>query len=174
MRRKSICIGGPVFMALAGIALAQSGPILTGRDLNESSLIQALTPEPRLRSLKVEPSTPPKPAAASLLITFHTGSADLTPAARDSLDVVGRALKTNELVEFQFEIEGHADPRGGSDLNQRLSESRAMSVREYLVVAHGINPARLRAVGKGDRELLDRNNVIAPENRRVTIKTVQQ
>jgi hypothetical protein len=29
-------------------------------------------------------------------------------------------------------------------------------------------------VGKGDRELLDRNNVIAPENRRVTIKTVQQ
>jgi outer membrane protein OmpA-like peptidoglycan-associated protein len=140
-------------------------------------LIRALTPEPpavRLRSLKVEPSRPPKPAEASLLIVFQTNSADLTPQARDSLDVVGRALKADELVELRFEIEGHADPRGGHELNQRLSEARAESVRLYLVQAHSISESRLRAVGKGDRELLNTNNPVAPENRRVTIKTVVQ
>jgi OmpA-OmpF porin, OOP family len=177
MKRVFIYLAATLLAVASGAAVAQSGPILRGKDLNESALIRALTPEPpevRLRSLKVEPSRPPKPAEASLLITFQTNSADLTPQARESLDVVGRALKANELVELRFEIEGHADPRGGHDLNQRLSEARAQSVRVYLVQAHNISGARLRAVGKGDRELFNTNNPVAPENRRVTIKTMVQ
>lgn len=165
-----------ITLAMSTLAWAQSGPILRGKDLNETNLIEALKPEPpevRLRSLKVEPTRPPKPAAASLLITFQTNSAELTPRARESLDVLGRALKTSDLAEFRFDIEGHADPRGGHEFNQRLSEARAQSVRMYLVQVHGIGDARLKAVGKGDRELLNQANPIAPENRRVTIKTVQ-
>ena len=46
-------------------------------------------------------------------------------------------------------------------------------MRLYLVQAHNISAARLRAVGKGDRELLNPNNPVAPENRRVTIKTIK-
>ena len=177
MKRVSVCLAATLLAVASGAASAQSVPILRGTDLNESALIEALTPEPpeiRSRSLKVEPSRPPKPAAASLLITFQTNSAELTPQARESLDVVGRALKANELAELRFEIEGHADPRGGHEFNQRLSEARAESVRIYLVQAHGISGSRLRAVGKGDRELLNTGNPIAPENRRVTIKTVVQ
>jgi OOP family OmpA-OmpF porin len=41
-------------------------------------------------------------------------------------------------------------------------------VRKYLIAAHGIEGARLFAVGKGDAELLNKANPIAPENRRVT------
>jgi OmpA-OmpF porin, OOP family len=174
MNRVSICLSATLLAMAAGAASAQSVPILRGPDLNESTLIKALTPEIRTRSLKVEASTPPKPAAASLLITFQTNSADLTPQARESLDVVGRALMANELAELRFEIEGHADPRGGHEFNQRLSEARAETVRIYLVQAHGINGSRLQSVGKGDRELLNTGNPIAPENRRVTIKTVVQ
>jgi outer membrane protein OmpA-like peptidoglycan-associated protein len=175
MKRVLVWSAAALLGVASSAALAQSGPVLRGKDLNETALIRALTPEPReirLRSLKVEPTRPPKPAEASLLITFETNSADLTAQARDSLDVVGRALNANELVELRFEIEGHADPRGGHDLNQRLSEARAQSVRLYLVQAHNISSARLRAVGKGDRELMNTGNPVAPENRRVTIKTV--
>ena len=172
MKRVLICFASALLGVASGVALAQSGPILRGKDLNEKELIKALTPSIRTRSLKVEPTEPQKPAAASLLITFETNSAELTSQARESLDVVGRALNANELVELRFEIEGHADPRGGHDLNQRLSDARAQSVRLYLVQAHNISAARLRALGKGDRELLNTNNPVAPENRRVTIKTV--
>jgi OOP family OmpA-OmpF porin len=41
-----------------------------------------------------------------------TNSANLTPAARESLDVVGQALASEKLQTYRFAIEGHADPRG--------------------------------------------------------------
>lgn len=177
MKTISVSLRATLLVVATGVVSAQSGPVLRPEEVNESVLIEALTPEPpeiRLRSLKVEPSRPPKPAAVSLLITFRTNSADLTSQAKESLDVVARALKASELAEFRFDIEGHADPRGGHDLNQRLSEARARAVRQYLVQAHNVSESRLRAVGKGDRELYNLDNLIAPENRRVTIKTLTQ
>ena len=83
-----------------------------------------------------------------MLITFETNSAELTPRARQSLDVVGRALASNQLAEFKFQIEGHADPRGGNELNDRLSQARAESVRQYLTQQHGIAEQRLARSAK--------------------------
>jgi OOP family OmpA-OmpF porin len=177
MKTILVSLGATLLVAATGVVAAQTGPVLRPEEVNESALIDALTPEPpelRLRSFVVEPGRPPKPAAVSLLITFHTNSADLTFQAKESLDVLGRALQASELAQFRFDIEGHADPRGGHDLNQRLSEARARAVRQYLVKAHNVSESRLRAVGKGDRELYNLSNPIAPENRRVTIKTLTQ
>ena len=158
-------------------AIGESGKILKGNEVNEAALIQALTPgeggEIRTRSLRVERDSPAvrpaKPAAASLLITFATNSATLMPQAKHQLDIVGRALNNDKLAEFKFAIEGHADPRGAADLNQRLSEERAESVRRYLTEAQNISAERLTAIGKGDAEPLNHKNPAAPENRRVTI-----
>jgi outer membrane protein OmpA-like peptidoglycan-associated protein len=77
----------------------------------------------------------------------------------------------DKMAKHSFIIEGHADPRGGPDFNQRLSQERAQTVRDYLVRNHDIMEERLTAIGKGDHELLDKENPIAPENRRVTILT---
>jgi len=41
----------------------------------------------------------------------------------------------------------------------------------YLVNAHKIDAKRLKATGKGDSELLNKDNPAAEENRRVTIVT---
>ena len=166
-------------MALTALALpatAQTTRVLKDTEITESALIEALTPERpiRTRSIKVlrdQPGPADKAASASMLITFHTNSADLTPEAMQSLDVVGRALKMDKLAEYKFSIEGHADPRGGPDFNQRLSQARAETVRNYLVRNHDIDKDRLTAIGKGDHEPLDKKNPIAPENRRVTIVT---
>jgi flagellar motor protein MotB len=51
---------------------------------------------------------------------------------------------------------------------------RAESVRQYLVQNNRIEDRRLEAVGKGDKELLNPANPIAPENRRVTIVNLAQ
>lgn len=170
----------------AGLARAEdpaSTTLLKGNAVTESNLVDALTPEDSpvvTRSLRVQRDNPVKPgaaadkprkASASLLITFETNSAELMPQAKKQLDVVAAALHNDKLAEYSFNVEGHADPRGTHDGNLTLSQQRAESVRSYLVTQHAIDPKRLKAVGKGDAELLNKANPNAMENRRVTIVT---
>ena len=180
MKAKS-CIWLIPLAAFSCSAMAQNEKIFRGEDITESALIQALTPAQesakypfRTRSFRVNPADEPrgvsaKSAKASLLITFETNSAALTPHAKQSLDVVGEALSSDKLVDFRFAIQGHADPRGDSEYDLQLSQLRAESVRQYLVQNKHIEDSRLEAVGKGDKELMNTTNPIAPENRRVTI-----
>jgi OmpA-OmpF porin, OOP family len=173
---------GLLLAALATTASAQAGTeMLKGNKVTESNLVDALTPpeEPVLtRSLKISrdtagvlPAQPARKASASLLITFETNSADLTAPSKKQLDVVAAALKNNRLADYNFSVEGHADPRGNPEANLSLSQQRAESVRNYLVTEHGISAERLKAEGKGDRNLFNAKVPSAAENRRVTIVT---
>ena len=168
---------------------AQNDKVLSGSNITKAALIQALTPAsgsqvdgPRTRGIRVVrenagdmlASTPAKTASASLLITFQTNSAQLTPDAKQKLNVVGEALSSDQLNDYQFSIQGHADPRGNPLSNLKLSQRRAEAVREYLVDSAHIANQRLEAVGKGDKEPLNMVNPVAPENRRVTIVTLTQ
>jgi len=149
---------------------AAAQQVLQGADITESALVEALTPSPApmiTRGINAAPAAASKPAKASLLITFETNATVLTASAKRELDIVGRALNTSRLADFNFVIEGHADPRGSAEMNQRLSEGRASAVREYLVQNQSVRDDRLKAVGKGDREPLNSSNPAAPENRRV-------
>jgi outer membrane protein OmpA-like peptidoglycan-associated protein len=149
---------------------AAAQQVLQGQEITESALVEALTPAPApilTRSLNATPAAAPKPAKAALLITFETNATALTAGAKRELDIVGRALNTSKLADFNFVIEGHADPRGSAERNRRLSEGRAAAVREYLVQNQSVREDRLKAVGKGDLEPLNANNPAAPENRRV-------
>ena len=149
---------------------AAAQQVLRGSDITESALVEALTPVPApmvTRGINAAPAASPKPAKAALLITFETNATVLTAGAKRELDIVGRALNSSRLADFNFVIEGHADPRGSAERNLRLSEGRASAVREYLVQNQSVRDDRLKAVGKGDREPLNANNPAAPENRRV-------
>lgn len=171
----------PAIALALGLSLAHAQgtatTMLKGKGVTESNLVDALTPDESVvtRSLRVQRDTPGQQAArkpsASLLITFETNSAGLTPQAKKQLDVVAAALLNNKLADYSFNVEGHADPRGSHDLNLSLSQQRAESVRAYLVSAHAIDAKRLKAVGKGDSELLNAEKPSAIENRRVTIVT---
>ena len=110
-----------------------------------------------------------QPARASILVTFVTNSADLTGNAKKALDVLASAMKSEKLASVRFTIEGHADPRGSEDLNLKLSQARAESVRGYLMASHGLAAERVNAVGKGSSALMKPSEPAAPENRRVTI-----
>lgn len=183
---------------IASGAWAQNTPpkVLDDNQVTEKALLDALTPSAdelegiRTRSLRVGPAgggqvagaqgaaTAAAGAAApaprrdvSLLVTFVTNSTALTNRAQQLLDVVGRALKSDQLATLKFTVEGHADPRGNRQANLALSQGRAESVRKYLIAAHGIEGARLFALGKGDAELMNKAKPAAPENRRVTLVT---
>ena len=167
-----------VCMLVAAIPVTgQEAPLIKEGEADVGTLVDALAPKPpvRMRSLRIvrddagTRAVSPSPAKVSLQITFETNSANLTPGSRQSLDVVGQALASDKLATFRFAIEGHADPRGVSAANLALSRQRAQAVRTYLVNHLKIDPARLEAVGKGDREVINTSNPEAPENRRVTI-----
>ncbi len=173
-----------VALALCWGAAAQAqAPVLKMKDVTEQALVDALAIDepavddaPRTRSIRPTARSNAAPARAAagrsnLLITFNTNSAELTNESKQALGTVAKALQSDKLSGFGFSIEGHADPRGNADLNQKLSEARARSVASYLETAHGIAADRLSPVGKGSSEPLNTDRPEAPENRRVTIVT---
>lgn len=165
-------------------AQAPAAPVLKPSQVTESALMDALEvpveqdASGQTRAIRPSMSAggtqkPAGPGKASLLITFATGSAELTPETVTTLETVAKALQSDRLAGFQFRVEGHADPRGGAELNQRLSEARAQAVVAHLTGKLGVLPDRLTPVGKGASELLNTQRPDAQENRRVTIVTVR-
>ena len=149
-------------------SVAQSSKLLEGSQITEQALVDALVPSLQTRSIR------PAGGAADVMITFETSSTELSPDGRQKLDIVGKALNNDKLATFSFEVQGHADPRGTPEWNQRLSEGRAEAVRQYLVESQSVAPDRLKPVGKGDSQPLNTANPAAAENRRVTFVTNMQ
>ena len=102
-------------------------------------------------------------------VLFKTNESELLPIAQSSLRKVAEAL--NQYDEGRkIVVAGHTDSVGSDTVNQRLSQSRADSVRLFLVQS-GVNADRIRAVGKGESEPIAENK--SPDgranNRRVEI-----
>jgi outer membrane protein OmpA-like peptidoglycan-associated protein len=110
------------------------------------------------------------PPSLALDIRFEPNSAQVRPESGALLGTLVAAMQSPELKSLRFVIEGHADPRGNAASNQRLSQERADEVRLYLV-ALGVHPSRLKAVGKGSTQLANAGDPQAAENRRVRVVT---
>src|SRR3546814_12801937 len=83
------------------------------------------------------------------------------------------ALASPQLQDRSFTVIGHTDGVGSASYNQRLSQRRARSVRDYLV-QHGVDAGRLQPVGKGFSDLLNESDPAAAENRRVEVLAYSQ
>jgi outer membrane protein OmpA-like peptidoglycan-associated protein len=79
-------------------------------------------------------------------VLFDTGKFSLRPAAREKLARVAGILEGHPGLSLQ--VEGYTDSRGADDYNQKLSEDRAGSVRDYLTGA-GIPTTSVTAKGFG-------------------------
>ena len=115
----------------------------------------------------------PGPAPSlSLAIQFDLNSARVRPESGPVLGNLVAALLSSDLKASRFVIEGHTDARGVPAANLRLSQQRAEEVRLYLV-ALGVHPARLKAVGKGSSEPANPLDPMSADNRRVRLVTVE-
>jgi len=104
-------------------------------------------------------------------ILFDTGKTSIKAESTSVMvDIIGIL---NEYPTAKFTVEGHTDSVGSAKLNQSLSESRALSVKEFLV-EKGIEEFRLSAVGYGEEKPIATNNTRAgrTQNRRVEINLV--
>jgi peptidoglycan-associated lipoprotein len=80
-------------------------------------------------------------------IYFPFNSAHLTTASRSLLREKAVILQRNPALTLT--LTGHADARGPSGYNQRLSERRANAVRRFLVQL-GVDAERLTSDGRGE------------------------
>jgi outer membrane protein OmpA-like peptidoglycan-associated protein len=99
---------------------------------------------------------------------FATGQSSLSGPARDEVGRIAAVLR--QFSEHAVSVEGHTDAVGSEVANQRLSEQRAEAVRAALIAA-GIDPARVTAVGYGQNRPIADNATAAgrAQNRRVEI-----
>lgn len=107
-------------------------------------------------------------------IKFKTNRADIIPSSYSILDEAAKMLKDNPTIKV--EIGGHTDSRGSDAKNQRLSEARAVSVRNYLINNQGIAGDRLTAKGYGESLPLASNKTVKgrAENRRIEFVVMSQ
>jgi outer membrane protein OmpA-like peptidoglycan-associated protein len=104
-----------------------------------------------------------------LEIYFDFDSAVITPKAEPQLKELGTALRNPGLENSVVVLSGHTDAKGSEDYNQDLSERRAQAVKKYLVETLKISPDNLTTAGYGRRDLKNKAEPFAPENRRVQI-----
>ncbi len=81
-------------------------------------------------------------------VHFEHDKADITPRARVMLEKNILILK--DIPEAEVRIAGHTSLSGSKAYNKKLSEKRAVTIRNFLIREGGIAPERLFIIGYGD------------------------
>jgi outer membrane protein OmpA-like peptidoglycan-associated protein len=99
-------------------------------------------------------------------VLFDSGKYTLKPGAREKLAKIGGIILAHQ--GLKLEVEGHTDSVGSDEYNQKLSEQRANSVRDYLV-SQGVTGDSITAMGLGKTGPVTDNTTAAgrQQNRRV-------
>jgi OmpA-OmpF porin, OOP family len=106
-------------------------------------------------------------------ILFDTNKATLKNSSTNVLNDLGKALQENP--NKSISITGHTDSDGKDNDNQKLSEQRAESVKNYLSNNFNINKNRMTTIGKGASEPISQNNSeeAKKQNRRVEFNIIK-
>jgi len=128
-------------------------------DPSNKPMAAAPVPAPMAAAVAAaEPAPMPQPAPAAPLLQKISFSADalfafdkseLKPEGKAMLDDLVRQL--NGATYGVISATGHTDRFGSDAYNQKLSERRADTVKEYLV-SHDILASRINAEGKGESQ----------------------
>lgn len=103
-------------------------------------------------------------------IYFDTGSAKIKKESYPVLDSNVEKVN-NSSKDLKILIVGYTDNRGSEKLNQKLSDSRANSVKMYME-KKGVDAARISSVGRGMANPVADNNTDSgrAKNRRIELE----
>jgi OOP family OmpA-OmpF porin len=119
-----------------------------------------------------EPKAAPAPVPEKLVLEgvyFDTGKATLK---RESYSVLDR--NADQLIkrkDVTITVVGYTDDVGNDASNQRLSENRASTVKNYLV-SKGVAASRINSIGRGESNPVASNKTAEgrAQNRRIEIE----
>jgi OmpA-OmpF porin, OOP family len=170
-----LALAGAIFLSLIGCNSKSPPP---------PAAVAANPPAPALVEPQL-PSTPPSacpdtppgtrvgmmgcPCDVTVQLQFKSDTADLTPEDQSRLDQTAENLKHLHWVSGT--IEGFTDATHNADYNQKLSERRATTVRDYLL-SKGVGDNRMKVVGFGESNPIADNST--PEGRALNRRVVMR
>lgn len=106
-------------------------------------------------------------------VHFDTGKATLRPESFAALNDLAEVMKFKK--KMVIEIAGHTDNVGDDAANLKLSQSRAETVRDYLV-GKGIGKDRITAKGYGETQPVATNDTEEgkQKNRRTEVRIIRE
>jgi outer membrane protein OmpA-like peptidoglycan-associated protein len=104
---------------------------------------------------------------------FKFGKTTLPDEAKAKLDQMIMAIKADPKGAY-FEIEGHTDNVGDTQVNERIGLERAESVKRYLYEQHQIPLHKMNVISYGEEKPIAPNKTKdgRAQNRRVVIKVL--
>lgn len=168
--------------AMAGQAQLKSPQQRPKNKMAEASLLSAQLKQ-RLHMQGVEIRQQERGVVISLKdnILFAPGSADLSPAARNTLrHLIGQLNKTLGPQARLIRVEGHSDntpiTTARYPSNWELSTARATNIVRYLIEGKYYRPEQLSATGYGEFKPVAQNSSIEgkQKNRRVDIVVLNE
>jgi len=127
-----VCVGStcpkPTRKSLAS-ATTRSDTAAVGMPTVPPTIVAAPSLELSATLIRAEgDKAPVESSPKTVMITFASGAAVLTPAARKVLDAAAPDARAAEMIE----IRGRTDELGAAQLNDVLARNRALAVRDYL------------------------------------------
>lgn len=106
---------------------------------------------------------------AFTVLNYQQNSDQLTKSSKQKLARVSNYVKYDKSINT-IEINGYTDSYGGRYTNQKLSEKRAESVKQFFV-SQGIAADRVNVTGYGEKRFIASNETLLgrEQNRRVVV-----
>lgn len=156
--------GNTAVGAIIGAAVGGTAGVLIGNEMDK----RAAEMRADLQGARIER------IGEGIKITFDSGllfdwdKSDLRPQAKTNIESLAKIL--NKYPDTDILVEGDADNSGSEEYNLKLSERRAQSVANYLMV-YGVPGSRISMVGLGEMNPIASNDTDygRQQNRRVEV-----
>jgi peptidoglycan-associated lipoprotein len=172
---------GVLFLAAAAAqALACGGDKPPVKDANTATAAPSAS---AASSPRLPPDPPNSPTASAVRISdeiikacgisepnayFAFDSSNVRPDDATVLGQLVTCFTTGPLKGRQLKFVGHADPRGGSDYNMTLGQSRADAVKQY-ILDHGMDKSKTDSSSRGAMDATGTDEPSWARDRRVDI-----
>lgn len=106
--------------------------------------------------------------AEKFIIYFNSNTSEVTSDSRATISKILDTIKQRKAISIK--ISGHTDATGSAQLNEKLSCSRARSIKE-LLIRQGADAAimEVSSHGKGNQLIPTADGIAEPRNRRVEV-----
>jgi peptidoglycan-associated lipoprotein len=180
---KSLIHCRDVFGCIGAMALALTIAACGGEKQVQAKAPAAPPPEPVGTANIQPPSVPNTPTAATVVIApeilracnipdsdayFAFDSSKLTSFDESSLDALATCFTSGPMAGRALRLVGHADPRGPSEYNMTLGQSRADAVSGYLTT-HGLRQGQATTTSRGAMDATGREETGWAHDRRVDV-----
>jgi len=130
-------------------ALSECGKAMNISDLASASAMAAFVKAELLKPAPQEKPVQYEKISFSAMALFDFDKAVLKEDGKVELQKLGQYIKGKGIQVVDINVIGHTDSRGSEEYNQKLSERRAMAVKDFLV-GQGVNGSIIDASGEGE------------------------